>query len=198
MRRGTGERTTDFVSVRAEAILDGEGRVEIGTGLPFLDHLLTVFARTGLFDVAVTASGGPTDRVGDADHIAEGAGAAVGQAIRRALGHGRGVARFGDVAAPASEAVSRAVVEISGEGEFYLHGSLPRDVRGAFEGELAESFLRLLSRHAGITLHLTVVEGTNGHHVLESAFKAVALALRAAIACDSRAADAPAVREDGA
>lgn len=193
MRRALVERKNHLTDVRVHVDLDGTGRYDVKTGVSLFDHMLTLFARHGLLNLEIEAkaAGGETP---DADHVVEDVGTALGESFAQALGDKKGIWRFANAAAPLDEAVSRAVVDVSGRGQFFLHGVLPRDTKGEFDGYLAEEFLRRFTMAAGVTLHLEIVTGTTPHHVIESAFKAVALGLRMAVTRDPRVEGVPSTK----
>jgi len=183
-RVATLARTTSETAISLTLDLDGTGTAAVATGIGFLDHMLTAFARHGLFDLVVAADG---DLHIDFHHTTEDVGIVLGQAIRQALGDKRGIRRFGQSLLPMDEALVEAAIDISGRP--FLAWSVPfaRDKIGAFDTELVEEFFRALAFNAGITLHVTLKAGSNAHHVAEASFKAVARALRMAAEADPRA-----------
>jgi len=183
-RLATLARTTSETAISLTLDLDGTGTAEVATGIGFLDHMLTAFARHGLFDLVVAADG---DLHIDGHHTTEDVGIVLGQAIRQALGDKRGIRRFGQSLLPMDEALAEAAIDISGRP--FLAWSVPfaRDKIGTFDTELVEEFFRALAFNAGITLHVTLKAGSNAHHVAEASFKAVARALRMAAEADPRA-----------
>ena len=191
MRRATIERKTAETEIRCELNLDGSGRYVVETGVPFFDHMLSIFARHGLLDLALAAKG---DIEIDPHHTVEDSGIVIGEALRKALGDKRGIRRFGQGTAPLDEALARATIDFSGRGMFTLHGEFPREKSGDFDCILADDFFRALAANAGATLHMELVSGKNPHHIVETAFKAVALALREAAAKDPRVEDVPSTK----
>ena len=177
-------RTTAETAITVRLSLDGTGRVEVATGIGFLDHMLTALGRHALFDLEVQAKG---DLHIDFHHTTEDVGIVLGQALRAALGDKRGIRRYGHALLPMDEALAEAAVDISGRP--FLAWSVPfaRDKIGEMDTELFEEFFRALAFNAGITLHLTLKAGTNAHHVAEACFKAVARSLRMAVETDPRA-----------
>jgi len=173
------KRETSETQITVELALDGSGRAEIDTGIGFLDHLLSALTRHGGFDLTLTCRG---DLEIDDHHTVEDCGIVLGTALDEALGDRRGIARFASAFAPLDEALARAVVDISGRGAGYLLLDLQRESIGALSTENIPHFLDSMARHAGITLHLDVLKGANDHHRAEAAFKALALALREAVA----------------
>jgi imidazoleglycerol-phosphate dehydratase len=153
--------------------------------------MLSVFARHGLLDLEVRAKG---DVEIDPHHTVEDVAIVVGEAIKRALGDKKGIRRFGTAAVPLDEALSRATVDLSGRGLFEMHGAFPREKTGDFDCVLGEDFFRAFATNAGATLHLELVSGRNAHHILETAFKAVAVALRDAVVRDSRVEGVPSTK----
>jgi imidazoleglycerol-phosphate dehydratase len=169
VHRKTGE--TD-VLLRLE--LDGSGRAQVSTGIGFLDHMLQLLARHGRFDLAVEARG---DTQVDDHHTTEDVGIVLGQALARALGDKRGVARYGHAYAPMDEALVRTALDLSGRPYCVYDVPAPRDKVGAFDTELVEHFCHSVAVHGGITLHVDLIRGRNTHHIVEAVFKSLALAL---------------------
>ncbi len=190
-RAGRVVRGTAETRVEVTWALDGTGQAEISTGLPFLDHMLAQVARHGRFDLTISAAG---DLEVDAHHTVEDVGIALGRALQEALGDGAGISRFGSAYAPLDEALVLAVVDVSGRP--YLHYAIPvsRQRLGAYDTDLTEEFFRAFAMNAGITLHLLLVHGRNAHHIIEAAFKALALALDRATQVDPRLRDVPSTK----
>lgn len=186
MRSATITRTTAETDITLTLGLDGRGIAQIDTGCGFLDHMLTLFARHGRFDLAVTCKG---DTYVDYHHTTEDIGICLGKAFAQALGGKRGIVRYGDTALPMDEALILSAVDISGRGELYYSLSIPTEKVGDFDTELCEEFWRAFARDAGVTLHLRQLAGRNAHHILEGAFKSAARSLRAAAAIDAAFAD---------
>ena len=186
-RQATIARTTKETDITIDLELDGTGTTEIDTGIGFFDHMLEAFGRHGLYDLEVKAKG---DLHVDGHHTVEDCGIVLGQAFARALGDKRGIVRYGDIALPMDEALVMAAVDISGRGALYWDMDVPYQMVGTFDSTLAKEFFIAFATNAGITLHVRQFAGENVHHVIEAAFKAVARALRAAVATDPRAADA--------
>jgi imidazoleglycerol-phosphate dehydratase len=178
-RVATVERVTQETSVRVELRLDGIGRGEVGTGIGMLDHLLGSLARHARFDLTLSCTG---DLHVDDHHTAEDCGLAVGEALDRALGERRGINRFGWAYAPLDEALARAVVDCSGRGVAVIDLGLRRETLGTLAAENVGHVLASLAGAARTALHVDVLRGGNDHHRAEAAFKAVALALRQAVA----------------
>ena len=181
MRKSDISRKTAETDIRLTLTLDGTGKSDIQTGVGFLDHMLTLFARHGAFDLTVVCRG---DTEVDDHHSVEDIGIALGEAFREALGEKRGVRRYGDVTLPMDEALILAAVDLSGRGGFYGDLHIPAQKVGTFDTELTEEFFIALSRNGGMTLHVRQLEGQNSHHIIEGAFKAVARALRTAVSVD--------------
>ena len=186
-RQATITRTTKETDITIRLALDGSGTTEIDTGIGFFDHMLEAFGRHGLYDLEVKAKG---DLHVDGHHTVEDCGIVLGQVFASALGDKRGIVRYGDIALPMDEALVMAAVDISGRGALYWDMDVPYQMVGTFDSTLAKEFFIAFAANAGITLHVRQLAGENVHHVIEAAFKAVARALRAAVAIDPRAADA--------
>ena len=181
MRKSDISRKTAETDIRLTLSLDGTGKSDIQTGVGFLDHMLTLFARHGAFDLSLSCKG---DTNVDDHHSVEDIGIALGEAFREALGEKRGIRRYGDVTLPMDEALILAAVDLSGRGGFYGDLHIPAQKVGTFDTELTEEFFIALSRNGGMTLHVRQLAGQNSHHIIEGAFKAVARALRTAVAVD--------------
>ena len=179
------ERRTSETDVRVVLNLDGSGVGRIATGLPFLDHMLTLFAKHGLFDLEITCRG---DLDVDDHHSVEDIAICLGRAVKDALGEKQGIARFGDSLVPMDEALCRSVIDLS--GRFYLSYEVntKRQKIGNFSVELAEHFWRSFAEAAKCNLHIDCLRGKNTHHMLEGTFKASARALRQAVERDPRIA----------
>ncbi len=177
-RKAEVERETQETAIALQLDLDGTGKIEIGTGIGFLDHLLTTVVKHARADLRLTCKG---DLRIDDHHTAEDCGIAFGKAVDRALGDRSGIVRFGSAYAPLDEALARAVVDISGRPFADVNLGLVREKLGELACENVSHVLRSFALAAGITLHVDVLKGANDHHRAESAFKAFALALRQAI-----------------
>jgi len=190
-RAARQQRITGETSVLVELDLDGTGTARVSTGVPFFDHMLAQLAKHGLLDLTVQAEG---DIEVDAHHTVEDTAITLGQALRAALGDKSGLSRFGDAAVPLDEALARAAVDVSGRP--YLVHSEPAGMApliGSYDTTLTRHFFESLTAAAGICLHLSVT-GRNPHHIIEAQFKAVARALRAAVAPDPRAPGVPSTK----
>ena len=187
MRTSSITRTTAETDIAVSLDLDGQGAVEIDTGIGFFDHMLDAFGRHGLFDLTVKAKG---DLHVDGHHTVEDVGIVLGAAFAEAIGDKRGIVRYGDIALPMDEALVLAAVDFSGRGALYWQMDIPYQMVGSFDSTLAKEFFIAFATNARITLHVRQLAGENVHHIIECLFKATARALRAAVACDPRAADA--------
>jgi imidazoleglycerol-phosphate dehydratase len=205
-RTATLERQTSESKVRVGVDLDGTGRAQISTGVGFFDHMLTAFARHSLIDLDVESAG---DLHIDAHHTVEDTAIVLGQAIRSALGDKSGIRRFGNALVPLDEALAQAVVDVSGRpycvhtgepaGQEYVviggsHGVAGVAASIPYAGSLTRHVMETLAFHAHICLHLTVISGRDPHHIVECQFKALARALRDAIAFDPRTSDIPSTK----
>ena len=185
MRTASVERSTNETSVAVSVNLDGTGRFEGETGVGFFDHMLAQLARHSLIDMTIQAKG---DLHIDDHHTVEDTGIALGQAIRQALGDMKGVTRYADVHLPMDDTLSRAAIDISGRPFLVFQVEFPREKIGSFHTELVREWFQAFAMNAGVTLHVATLYGENAHHIAESLFKALARALRAAIAIDPRMA----------
>jgi imidazoleglycerol-phosphate dehydratase len=190
-RVGTVTRQTAETRVVLTLELDGQGRCDIETGVPFFDHMLAALGRHATFDLAVHAQG---DTEVDAHHSVEDVGICLGQALAIALGDKAGIQRFGSAAVPMDEALVEAALDISGRPYLSWQLDMPIEIVGTFDTSLGEEFARALVNNAGLTLHVRSVSGGNSHHVLEAAFKAMARALKQAVALDPRVTDVPSTK----
>ena len=181
------ERNTNETRIAVEVNLDGEGRAELETGVPFLDHMLDQLARHGMIDLVVQATG---DLHIDAHHTVEDIGITLGQAVAKALSDKRGLVRYGHAYVPLDEALSRVVIDLSGRPRLEFHVPFARSMIGTFDVDLAHEFFQGFVNHAQVTLHVDNLSGTNAHHQAETVFKAFARALRMAVTRDPRAAGA--------
>ena len=186
MRTAELTRNTLETQITLSLNLDGKGESTVDTGCGFLNHMLTLFARHGRFDLKVVCHG---DRDVDDHHTVEDVGICLGTAFKEALGDCRGICRYGSTTLPMDEALILSAVDISGRGMIRYHLDLPTEKVGTFDTELGEEFWLAFTRCAGMTLHLRQLDGTNSHHILEGAFKSVARSLRAAVAVDPAARD---------
>ena len=185
MRSAQIERKTAETDVRLTLSLDGAGRAQIDTGVGFLDHMLTLFAAHGRFDLTVRCAG---DTQVDDHHSVEDVGIALGDAVAQALGEKRGIRRYGSMLLPMDEALVLCAVDLSGRCCLRMQAAFPSQKIGTFDTELVEEFFTAFARHAGATLHLRQMDGTNSHHIAEAMFKAFARALSEAVSPDARLA----------
>jgi imidazoleglycerol-phosphate dehydratase len=181
MRQAEVSRKTGETDIRILLDLDGTGKNAIDTGVGFLDHMLTLFARHGRFDLTVQCRG---DTYVDDHHTVEDVGIALGTALGRALGDKAGLCRYGSIALPMDEALVLCAVDLSGRAYLGFDLPVPTQKVGSFDTELVQEFFWGLVRSAGVTLHLKKLAGDNSHHIIEGAFKAFARALAAAAAVD--------------
>ena len=186
MRTSDISRVTAETDIRLSLDLDGSGTSEIDTGVGFLDHMLTLFARHARFDLYVKAKG---DVYVDDHHTVEDVGIVLGQAFAEAVGDKKGIVRFGDCILPMDEALILCAVDISGRDCLGYALDIPTEKVGTFDTELCEEFWLSFARNARVTLHLKQLAGKNSHHIIEGAFKAAARALRQAVSIDSAYAD---------
>ena len=184
MRTAEVVRNTKETQIRVRVDLDGSGSGRFSTGIPFLEHMLDQVARHAMLDLEVEAKG---DLHIDGHHTVEDIGITLGQALARALGDKAGVRRYGHAYVPLDEALSRAVIDLSGRPGLEYHVAFARGLIGEFDVDLVHEFFQGLANHALITLHLDNLRGNNAHHQCETLFKAFARALRAAIEADPRA-----------
>jgi imidazoleglycerol-phosphate dehydratase len=182
-RRAELERKTRETAVAITLDLDGSGRAEINTGVPFLDHMLDSFARHGFFDLKVAATG---DVHIDDHHTVEDAGIVLGRAFKQALGDRAGIRRFGEATVPLDEALCTAVIDLSGRCYLAYNVAIKEERVGAFQTILVHDFMKALSDEAGMNLHLNLLSGRNPHHIIEAAFKALARAMDEATSIEPR------------
>ena len=185
-RAATVSRDTLETQIRVAVDLDGTGKADLASGVPFLDHMLDQIARHGLVDLDVKAEG---DLHIDAHHTAEDVGLVLGEALREALGDKRGISRYGHAYVPMDEALARAVVDFSGRPHLVwdAHFEMPR--LGTMETELFREFFQAVTNAAQANVHIHVLYGDNSHHKAEACFKAFARAVRMAVSVDPRTAD---------
>jgi imidazoleglycerol-phosphate dehydratase len=184
-------RQTAETDVRVSLDLDGSGRAMIGTGVGFFDHMLTLLAAHSRLDLEIETKG---DLATGSHHTVEDTGIVIGQALHKALGDRSGIERYGLAVVPMDECLAQAALDISGRPYLACDVPLPPTVVGGFETDLLSEFLRGLTNHAGVTLHISLLAGENAHHVIEACFKAFARALRAAVAIDPRQTGVPSTK----
>lgn len=185
-RNASVERNTNETQIAVQLDLDGAGRAEFDTGLPFLEHMLDQVARHGLVDLNIKAVG---DLEIDAHHTTEDIGICLGQAFAKALGDKRGIVRYGHAYVPLDEALSRVVIDFSGRPGIEWAVDFPSASIGGFDTELFFEFFQGFVNHANATLHVDNLRGRNSHHIIETIFKAFGRALRMALSVDARMAD---------
>lgn len=186
MRTATVARRTKETDISVTVDLDGTGRSSIATGVGFLDHMLDQVSRHGLIDIEIAAKG---DLHIDQHHTVEDVGIVLGQAVKKALGDMRGITRYADVHLPMDETLTRCALDLSGRPFLVWRVEFTRAKIGAFDTELVREFFQAFAQNAGITLHVETLYGANSHHIAETCFKALARALRAAVAIDPRQPD---------
>lgn len=194
-RTATVERSTKETEISLSLDLDGSGRSEVETGIPFFNHMLELFARHGLFDLSVRARG---DCEVDFHHTVEDVGICLGKALERALGDKKGIRRYGFALVPMDETLAQAAIDLSGRPFFALQTPdlLPLALlhAGSFPAQLLEEFLRALTVHGMLTLHLEIRAAREPHHLLEASFKGVALALAMSVEKDRRVIGIPSTK----
>ena len=186
MRTAEITRNTAETNISLKLNLDGMGKTEVSTGVGFLNHMLTLFAAHGKFDLEVRCVG---DTDVDDHHSVEDVGICLGQAFRQALGDKRGITRYGSFLLPMDEALILTAVDISGRGLCCYDAATPSQKVGDFDTELSSEFWFAFAREAGVTLHIRKLAGANSHHIIEGVFKSAARSLRAAVTIDKEFAD---------
>lgn len=186
MRQATINRKTAETDIALTLVLDGTGKSEIDSGCGFLDHMLTLFAKHGRFDLTLTCKG---DTVVDDHHTVEDIGISLGQAFAKALGDKRGIVRYGNCILPMDESLILSAVDLSGRSGLYDELQIPSAKVGTFDTELVEEFFLGFVRNAACSLHIQQLAGTNSHHIIEGVYKSVARSLRAAVAIDPALGD---------
>ena len=181
MRTAEINRKTNETDIRLSLNLDGTGKSEINSGVGFLDHMLTLFARHGRFDLKLTCDG---DTYVDDHHSVEDIGIALGQAFEKALGDKRGINRYGSFILPMDETLILTAVDISGRSYLNYDLSIPTQKVGTFDTELTEEFFLGFVRNANLTLHIKQLEGKNSHHIIEGTFKSFGRTMKQAVAID--------------
>ncbi|MFM1992569.1 MAG: hypothetical protein RL600_397 [Actinomycetota bacterium] len=194
-RTATLQRKTSESSIELTLNLDGTGRADISTSVPFFDHMLTAFTKHSLVDLTVKATG---DTDIDVHHTVEDTAIVLGQAIRQALGDKAKIGRYGDATVPLDDALARAVVDVSGR-PYLVHTGEPEGfeyhlIGGHFTGSMVRHVFEAITLNAGITVHLTVLDGRDAHHIAEAEFKAFARAFRKAVEVDSRVEGIPSTK----
>ena len=186
MRTSTINRKTAETDISLTLNLDGSGVSQIDSGCGFLDHMLTLFARHGGFDLTITCKG---DTFVDGHHTVEDIGITLGKALTEALGDKRGIRRYGDRILPMDETLILSAVDISGRGGCFMDMNIPTEKVGSFDTQLCEEFFIALSQNGGLTLHIRQLAGRNSHHIIEGTFKSVARSLGEAVSIDEKNPD---------
>jgi imidazoleglycerol-phosphate dehydratase len=182
-RQASVHRATKETDIAVTVAIDGEGKYEVETGVPFLNHMLELFARHGFFDLNVRGRG---DLEVDAHHTVEDVGLTLGEALREALGDKQGIRRFGEATVPLDEALVSVVVDLSGRPFLAYNVKLEHERVGTFDVELVHDFLLALTNQIGMNLHVNMWSGRNPHHIVEASFKGLARALSQAASYDAR------------
>ncbi|MHB8781358.1 MAG: imidazoleglycerol-phosphate dehydratase HisB [Candidatus Geothermincolia bacterium] len=190
-RTASVDRKTKETSISLKLDLDGSGAASVKTGISFLDHMLTLLARHALIDLELEASG---DLEVDQHHTVEDIGITLGQALKQALGDKAGINRYGFALLPMDEALCMVAMDLSGRSFCAYRVDLELQLLTDFDPSTTEEFLRALANEAALTLHVNALEGSNGHHILESIFKGLGRALRMAVEKDPRSADIPSTK----
>jgi len=190
-RKASITRTTKETDIRLSLNLDGTGKADLNSSIPFLDHMLEQISRHGLIDLAIDAKG---DRQIDDHHTVEDIGICLGEALRDALGDKTGVRRYGHAYVPLDEALSRVVLDLSGRPGLEYHIDFPRERVGDFDIDLFKEFFQAVCNHGKITLHIDSLRGANNHHIIETVFKAFGRALRMAVEPDARQSGIPSTK----
>ncbi len=191
-RKASLERKTKETDIKVELKIDGTGKYDVKTGIPFLDHMLSLFSRHGLFDLKIRAKG---DTEVDYHHTVEDIGIVLGDALKKALGDKKGIKRYGVAFIPMDEALASVSLDISGRPYLVYNVKLPKKAKlKDFDPELAEDFFRSVVNHSGITLHINLIYGRDTHHILEAIFKAFGRALDQATMIDTRIKGIPSTK----
>ncbi len=186
MRKSEIQRKTNETDISLSLCLDGTGKSDINSGIGFLDHMLDLFAKHGRMDLTVKCTG---DTYVDFHHSAEDIGIVLGQAFKEAVGDKKGIKRYGNMLLPMDESLVLASLDISGRAFLKYDLIIPTEKVGEMDTELIEEFFISFVRNADITLHIKQLDGTNSHHIIEAAFKAVARAIKEAVSIDEKAKD---------
>ncbi|MGD8569265.1 MAG: imidazoleglycerol-phosphate dehydratase HisB [Gammaproteobacteria bacterium] len=185
-RTASVKRDTLETQISVSLDLDGKGKADMKTAVPFLEHMLDQVARHGMLDLEISASG---DLHIDAHHTVEDVGITLGQAFAKAVGDKKGLRRYGHAYVPLDEALSRVVIDFSGRPGLEYHVTYPRAMIGEFDVDLLKEFFQGFVNHAAVTLHIDNIRGANAHHIAETIFKAFGRALRVAVEVDPRMQD---------
>lgn len=191
-RKGSVSRKTSETEISVDVLIDGTGKFDISTGIGFLDHMLQLFTRHGLFDITLRCKG---DLHVDAHHSVEDIAIALGEAFKQAAGDKAGIARYGFAYVPMDDTLVRCALDLSGRPYFVPNlGELRREVVGGLPTEMVEHFFRSFSTHFPMNLHLDVIRGHDTHHIIEGVFKSVTRSLRQALALDPRQQGVPSTK----
>lgn len=191
-RKASLPRKTKETDIKVDLKIDGKGDYDIKTGIPFLDHMLSLFSRHGLFDLRLRAKG---DTEVDYHHTVEDIGIVLGDAIKKALGDKRGIRRYGEATVPMDETLASVSIDISGRSYLIYNVKLPRKSKlKEFDPDLVEDFFRSIVNHSGITLHINLIYGRDTHHILEAVFKSFGRALDQATKIDPRIKGIPSTK----
>ncbi|KJS15875.1 MAG: imidazoleglycerol-phosphate dehydratase [Peptococcaceae bacterium BRH_c4b] len=182
-RKSTVTRKTAETEINLELLLDGRGESRVSTGVGFFDHMLTLLARHGSFDLNLSAAG---DLQVDCHHTVEDVGICLGRALNEALGERSGISRYGHIILPMDEALALVAVDLSGRGHSELEASFPAARVGSFDTEMVGEFLRAFAVNAGVTLHVRLLAGVNCHHMIEAVFKGLGRALALAVSMNGK------------
>jgi len=191
VRQANISRTTKETDIQLQFVIDGEGSAELETGVPFLTHMLDLFAKHGQFDLKINAKG---DVEIDDHHTTEDIGICLGQALREALGDKKGIKRYGNAFVPMDDALAQVVIDLSNRPHFEFRGEFPSQKVGTFDVELVHEFLWKLALEARMNLHVIVHYGRNTHHMIEAVFKALGRALDEATMVDPRIKGVPSTK----
>ena len=190
-RTASVKRKTSETDIEIDLNLDGEGKFDISTKIPFLDHMLTQLAKHGLFDLKIKADG---DVEIDFHHTVEDVGIVLGKAFKKALKEKKGIRRYGSAYTPLDEALALVVADIAGRPYFVYKVDLPKEKIGEFDVELVEEFFQAFANNCGVTLHIRLIYGNNLHHSVEAIFKAFAKAMDQGTSLDKRVKDIPSTK----
>ena len=186
MRSAVLERKTSETEIKLSLDIDGSGKSQVSSGIGFLDHMLTLFAKHSGFDLEVSCAG---DTYVDDHHSCEDIGIVLGSALREALGDKRGIGRYGDIILPMDEALILCACDVSGRSCLVFDADFPTEKIGSFDTELVQEFFEAFTRSSGITLHIRKLSGANSHHIAEGIFKAFARCLAKACGIDEKRKD---------
>jgi imidazoleglycerol-phosphate dehydratase len=193
MRTAAIERKTKETDIKATVALDGEGRFTVSTSIPFLDHMISLMSKHGLFDIKLKAKG---DIDVDYHHTVEDVGIVLGKAFKQALGDMKGIQRYGQASVPMDEALASVSLDISGRPYLVYKVAFPKKSKiRNFDADLIEDFLQAFAGNSGITLHVESPYGRNTHHIIEGVFKALGRALRQAVTIDPRVKGVPSTKK---